>query len=154
MRLDSRERSTEIRKADPAARRQALLFVLLGGIMGGLLIVGFEYYHEPFRDWLLSGQGSLKVRLATVLIMMAMVIAMPLGWFALFLWSLRGKVLEAGEYPPPGCRVIHDTPVFRGRAAASVARVLQALALVLTAAIVLFCFLFWRLFITLIAPAV
>jgi hypothetical protein len=145
---------TDIRKADPVARRQAMLLVLLGGIVGGLLIAGFEHYHQPLRDWLLSGQGSLKLRLTTVLIMMAAVIAMPLGWFALFLWSLRGKVLKAGEYPPPGCQVIHDTPVVRGKAAVSVARALQVVALVLMAAIVLFCFLFWRLFLTLTAQAV
>lgn len=119
-----------------------------------MLIVGFEHYHQPFREWVLAGQGDLRPRLGAVLIVMAVVIAIPLGWLALFLWSLRGKVLEAGEYPPSGCQVIHDTSVVRGKAAVAVARILQALALVLMAAIVLFCFLFWRLFITLIAPAV
>ena len=54
------------------------------------------------------------------------------------------KVLRAEQFPPPGYRVIRDTPVIGGQAAMSRGRALQMLALWLGAASALLCFLLWR----------
>jgi hypothetical protein len=43
---------TEVRRADPAARRLALLLVIVGVLVATLLMVGFERYGTPLRDWL------------------------------------------------------------------------------------------------------
>jgi hypothetical protein len=39
----------EIRRADPAARRRAVLLVVLGALVGSLLIAGFERYGPALR---------------------------------------------------------------------------------------------------------
>jgi hypothetical protein len=137
---------TGMRKADPKARRQALLFVLAGGIVGGVFIIGVDNLLDPLREALLSEPNELKRRLRIGFILMAAVSTLPLGGFAMYLWRLGAKVYLAGEYPPPDCRLIRDTPVVRGKAAILRARALKTAALALLAATGLLCLLFWRLF--------
>ena len=43
---------TEVRRADPAARRLTVLLVIVGVLVATLLIVGFERYRTLLRDWL------------------------------------------------------------------------------------------------------
>jgi hypothetical protein len=136
---------TEIRKADPAARRQALLFVILGALVGSLLIVGYERYSMPFRDWLLSEPGDLSHRLRLGFFLAAAFLSVPLLVFAVYLWSLGVKALRAREFPPPGYRVIRDTPVIGGHAAVLRGRGLKIVALCLGVASVLLWLLLWRL---------
>lgn len=134
----------EIRKADPSARRQALLFVLSAGFAGGLLIVAYAYYREPFYAWLWSGSNDLNQRLAIILSTVAAGLTLPLGCFALHLERLSRQVRAAGEYPPPGHRVLRDMPIKSGRAARAQARLLRCVALILATVIVLLAVLCWR----------
>jgi hypothetical protein len=140
---------TEVRKADPAARRRALTLVIVGAAIGAVLIIGFERYRVPLRDWLLSESGNPRLRLKLVFFLVATGASVPLLGFAAFLWSLGGKVSRAQEFPPPGYRVIRDTPVIRGSAAVFRARGLKGLALGLGIASALLWGLLWRLFVIL-----
>jgi hypothetical protein len=146
VRLGPGGRATDIRRADPKARRQALLFVLLGAIVGAVLITGFELYRQPFREWLLAGQGGPGARMEGLLILTAALVAVPLGWFAAYLWKLGARVEAAAEYSPPGCQLLRDTPALCGNAAIARARALKSAALALLVAIGLLGLLFWRLF--------
>lgn len=131
--------------ADPAARRQAVLLVILGAIAAALLILGFERYQTPLRDWLLSGPGEPAHRAKVVFLSLAAVLCAPMVMFAIYLWSLGGRVLRARQFPPPGYRVVHDTPVIEEQAAVSRGRGLKLLALCLGAGSVLLLLSFWRL---------
>ena len=106
---------TEVRRADPAARRQAVVLVVLGAVVGALLILGFERYRTPLRDWLLSEPGELGYRVRLVFFLSAAVLSAPLVAFAVYLWSLGAKVLRARQFPPPGYRVIRDIRSSVGR---------------------------------------
>lgn len=121
-----------------------MLFVLLGAIVGAMLITGFDLYRQPFREWLLSGQGDLGPRMEGLLILTAALVVVPLGWLAAYLWKLGARVEAAAEYPPPGCRLIRDTPALCGKAAIARARALKSAALALLAAMGLLGWLFWR----------
>jgi hypothetical protein len=136
---------TEVRRADPAARRQAVRFVILGALIGSVLIVGFERYRTPVRDWLLSKPEELAHRVKLVFLLSAVVLSAPLLAFAVYLWSLGANVLRARQFPPPGYRVMRDTPVIGGRAAVSRGRAFKLLALCLGIASVLLWLLLWRL---------
>ena len=136
---------TEIRKADPAARRQAVQLLVVGAFVGAVLIVGFERYRAPLLDWLLSEPDELAARVMVVFLLAAALLSAPLVGFAVYLWSLGAKVLHAGEFPPPGYGVIRDTPVIDGQAAMSRGRGLKVLALCLGLAAALSWLLFWRL---------
>jgi hypothetical protein len=136
---------TEVRRADPAARRQAVRFLILGALVGTVLIVGFERYRTPVHDWLLSKPEELAHRVKLVFLLSAVVLSAPLLAFAVYLWSLGANVLRARQFPPPGYRVMRDTPVIGGRAAVSRGRAFKLLALCLGIASVLLWLLLWRL---------
>lgn len=127
----------EVRKADPGARRQAVLLVLLGAMVGTLLIVAFERYRTPLHDWLRSEPEQLVDRVKLILFSLAALLSLPLIAFAASLWSTGTRVVTAREFPPPGQRVIRDTPVAVGAPAVRRGRALKVLALFLCAAIAL-----------------
>jgi hypothetical protein len=135
----------EVRRADPAVRRQAVLLVALGTAVGALLILGLERYRTPLRDWLLSEPAERARRVKLVLSLTVALLSAPLVAFAAYLWFLGAKVVRAGAFPPPGYRVIRDTPVIAGPAAVSRGRGLKALALGLGVAAALLWLLLWRL---------
>ena len=136
---------TEILRADPAARRQAALLVVLGALAGALIFVGFERYRIPLRDWVLSEPAKFALRVKLVFLLSGALLSAPLVAFAVYLWSLGAKVLRAQQFPPPGYRVIRDTPIIGGQTAMSRGRVLEVLALCLGVASVVLWLLLWRL---------
>ncbi len=136
---------TEIRKADPAARRQAVLLVMAGTFVGALLIVGFERYRAPLIDWLLSEPAEFAKRMKVVVLLVSTVLSAPLIAFAVYFWALGTKVLRARVFPLPGQRVIRDTPVIEGEAAVLRGRGFKILAACLGVATAFQWLLFWRM---------
>lgn len=133
-------------KADPVARRQALLWVLFGGCLGGVVFLGVEGFLESLRQAAVSESGELEERLRIGLILLAAIVFLPMGGGTIYLWKLGSRTYAAGEYPPPGCRLIRDTPVVGGKAAMLRACALKTAALALLAAGGLLVLQFWRLF--------
>jgi hypothetical protein len=93
-----------------------VVLVIVGVLAATLLIVGFKRYGTPLRNWLLAAPGELGYRVRLVFFLSAAVLSAPLVAFAVYLWSLGAKVLRARQFPPPGYRVIRDTPVIGGQA--------------------------------------
>jgi hypothetical protein len=136
---------TEVRRADPAARRRAILLVILGALAGTLVIATLALFRAPLLEWLQSEPPERAPRLRLLLLLMAAALSGPLLLFAAHLWSLGARVLQARQFPPPGYRVIRDTSVVAGQAATSRGRGLKALALLLGLAAVVLSLLLWRL---------
>src|SRR5262245_56059805 len=134
----------DIRKADPGFRRLALLALIAGVCAGALLIGVFDRYREPMADWVRADSGRGAQRLELIFVAFAVLLVAPLVAMAAYLSSLGGRTVRAGEYPPPGARVIRDTPIVRGREALSRGRTLQGLATLLSAASVVIGLLLWR----------
>jgi len=88
-----------VRKADPGARRQAVLRVLLGAMVGTPLIVAFERYRTPLQDWLRSEPEQLAYRVRLILFSLAALLSLPLIAFAVSLWSTGTRVVTAREFP-------------------------------------------------------
>lgn len=135
---------TDVRRAAPAARRQAVLFLVVGTFVGALLIVAFERYRIPLSNWVLA-QGASAQRVKLVFLLLVALLLAPLLAFAAYLWSLGGRVLRAREFPPPGLRVFRNTPVITGGAAISRRRQLEVVALGRGIASVALGLLLWRL---------
>jgi hypothetical protein len=119
----------EIQRANPTARRQAALLVAGGALSGALLIVVFERYRTPLRDWLVSEPEQMAHRLRLFFLLSAVFVSAPLFGLAAYLWSLSGKVMRTGQFPPPGQRLVRDTPILRGQAARWRGRSLRVLAI-------------------------
>lgn len=136
---------TDIRRADPVARRQLVVVLVVGTFVGALLILGFERYHIPLRDWILSEPGASAQRVKLVFLALAAVLIAPLLGVAAYLWALGARILRAREFPPPGLRVIRDSAVITGERAISRGRLLKMLALGCAIASVALGLLLWRL---------
>jgi len=135
----------EIQKADPAARRQAVLLVIFGMAVGALLIAGIEHFREPFREWLLSEPAETARRAKLAMYVSGFVVSAPVIAFAIYLWLLGARVLRAQQFPPPGFRVIRDTPVVGGHGAVTRGHVIQILAVCLGVSAALLWLFFWWL---------
>jgi len=136
---------TALRRADPTARRTVALLLVVGTCMGALLLVAFARYRIPLSDWMLADPGSSAQRVKMVLRVLVALLLAPLLALAAYLWSLGGKVVRAREFPPPGLRVIRDTPIVTGERAVSRGRLLKVLALGCCIACAVLAVLLWRL---------
>jgi hypothetical protein len=104
---------TEIRRADPAARRRAVLLVVLGALVGSLLIAGSSDTARPY----VSGSSSARAIGASI---QANVFAVGccavrptdnLSHLSLVAWR---QGLASGGVSAPGYRVNRDTRVILG----------------------------------------
>jgi len=119
---------TEIQRADPAARRRALVAAVV------IALAGWAAFFV-LQDWLagLRGSDPMQVRRALegAMIWGSWVACLPVAALALWLWRAGVRVGRAGRYPPPGAQVIRDTPIVHGDAARLRAVALKLLAIVL-----------------------
>lgn len=101
-------------------------------------------YRVPLNDWVHAGPGSAAQRLTLVFQLAAALVPAPLFAFAAYLWWLGGKVVLAQAFPPPGMRVVRDTPILTGRRAVSRGRLLKVLALGCGSTAAVLAILLWR----------
>jgi hypothetical protein len=130
-----------VQRADSAARRRAILFVVISAVMGTLLILGVERYSDALRDWVIEDPEQAPRRLKLVFAIFAAAASAPLVGFAAYLWSLGHHIVRARQFPPPGRAAARDTEIVDGQAAVSRGRALKMFA----AALGVFCVLFWAL---------
>lgn len=135
----------DIRRADPAARRQAMWLLIVGTLVGVLLMLAFERYRTPLREWIGSGSRDAAHRIQPALVLLAVLLSVPVVAFAAYLWTFGTKVLRARQFPPPGYWVIRDTPAVDGQAAMRRGHVFRILAVCLGAASLALWLLLWRL---------
>ena len=133
----------EVQKADPEARRQAILVIVIGAALGGLLISGFDYLREPFAGWLASEPAQTARRARLAMSIAVFVLAAPAIAAAIYFWLLGARVLRAQQFPPPGFRVIRDTPIVRGPAAMTRGHSIQVLAVCLGLSTGVLCLFIW-----------
>ena len=137
---------TVIRRADPIARRHALIFTAVTALVGGLLLITFQHYRPFLYDWVTGAPPEeSEARIKAVFRTLAMLTSAPLVIFAAYLWQFGARIGRAQEFPPPGYRVMRDTPVVAGPAAVTRARLFKLLAAVLAAAAIALCLIIWRL---------
>lgn len=137
-------RPVEIQRADPEARRQAVLLVVFATATGALLIAGFEYFREPLHEWLTSEPAETARRAKLALYVAVLILCVPVIALSVYLWLVGARVLRAQQFPPPGFRVFRDTPVIRGSGATTRGHAIQILAVCLgISVVVLALFFIW-----------
>ena len=135
---------TDMQRADPAARRQAVWLLVAGTVVGALLILAFERYQLPLARWIRADPRDAAHRLTLALVAGAIVLSAPAVLFAGYLWKLGGRVLRAQQFPPPGYRAIRDTPIVTGPGAALRGQMFRILAVCLGTASLLLWLMLWR----------
>jgi hypothetical protein len=137
--------SSEVRKADPAARRNAVVLILIGALIGSSLLVAFERYRGAVQEWLVAEPAQISQRLHWTLAFGGVALVLPLLVVAIYLWLVGTRTIRAGQFPPPDAGVVRDTPLEQGGTAALRGRGLQILAVCLAVAAVLLCVMLWRM---------
>ena len=133
----------EIQRADPNARRRALMLYFLCAFVGLILIGAFSIYEETFLDWL-ERNFELIVTYRIPVVLAALLLAAPLFLMSGHLWRYANRCIDAGRMPPPGYTVIRPTPVRIGDVAVRNARILQGLALLVALSGAALPVLLWR----------
>jgi hypothetical protein len=134
----------EIQRADPDARRRAIVVITVATVVGGIAIFAGERCWPVVADWLSSDPGRFRLRLATITTLAVALTAVPLLGFAAYAWSLGTRVRHQQRFPLEGVRLVRDTPVVSGAAAAARGRFMQVLAVLLAALAACVAALWWR----------
>jgi hypothetical protein len=138
----------EIQKADPDARRAGLLIVGGGTLLGVVLITMAGALRPDFEAWI---KQDVNVRLRMVIAILMLLTTGPAVGMASYLWRLGQRIVRTKRYPPPGFRVMRDTPVEIGPAAVRWGRLAQTFAAIIGVAGLLLAFFLWRLYFLLAA---
>ena len=134
-----------IQRADPRARRLALILVGFATLAGLALVVVFESQLSALQRWITEDPEQMDDRLVLAVWGLALASVVPTLFLSAYLWRLGARVVHSGVFPPPGMRVVRDTPVLLGRAAVKRGRLLKALGLLAGAAGVGLVIVLWRL---------
>ena len=130
----------EIERADPSARRRALV---AAGVVAALGWAAFFILQEWLSQLRGSGETELRRSLAGAMIWGSWAAALPVAALAAWLWRYGGRVCRAARFPPPGAKVIRDTPVVNGDAArlrGTAMRILAVFLGLLSAGTVIACY--------------
>lgn len=141
----------ELQKADPRARRTALVIVAAGAIVGIVLLATATALRPSFEAWVGEDVPS-RLRLAMVTVSLLAIV--PPLWMSAYLWRLGGRAIRAERFPTADLHVIRNTSVLTGAAARRRGRWLQILAATLAGSVILLGVLLWRLLSLLSATAV
>ena len=118
----------EVQRADDRRRNLAIV-VLVMAMTGGVVLwmVSEEWMAEVRSSPVEAARQSLSsVFLVCVGIMILCVSVV--GWYC---WFIGGRVRQALRFPPPGLKVVRDTVVLSGQAAAARGRLLQVFGVIL-----------------------
>ena len=122
-----------IQKADPAARRKAIIMVLVALVFGVSVIAAFEYFLGDVESWAEHNIEFLLEHTYLIFLVFLVLVLPVLGAGAYFL-VLANRIARAQRFPPPGCAVSRDTVVIEGARAVQRARVIQFTTILLLCA--------------------
>ncbi len=121
----------EIQQADPRLRRRVLLALVVASALAAVglrYLAGYLGALEPQSEEELRQATAQALTLARAILGLVGVAGAAL---AVHLLHLSRRALAAGRFPPPGARVLSDTPVLTGAAARRTGRQGIALAVLL-----------------------
>ncbi len=138
----------KIEPASPILRRNtAIALGVIAVLLAGLLYFVEQQLPVLLNESLLDESPEALTRQLNGLIIALAVLSLPMAVPLWLMWSLANRAQKAERFPPPGTRVVRDTPIREGREAQRYARFLKALVLLLAlaiAAIPVFLFLLLR----------
>jgi hypothetical protein len=137
----------EIQKADPKARRKAILSVLLGAVTGVGLYFVIEFTVGNVNHWLQANTLFLVEHHYLTFFVMLLLVSPILGGAAYLIHFTR-KIIKTKRFPPPATPVIRDVRVSEGKAAVRRGWLLQILCWLILLPALTIPFLVWFIFYT------
>ena len=132
----------DLQRADPRARRHAVVAVTAGTIIGVLAIGTFTRYRSALERWLVEPADPVP-RLRLLVFVLAAFVTIPSVGFAIYLWRLGARIVHTERFPLPGATVIRDTPITTGDKARRQGRLVQAAGVLIASTSVAMLLVFW-----------
>ncbi|HSG82129.1 MAG TPA: hypothetical protein VLC48_07760 [Gemmatimonadota bacterium] len=143
--MATEDKDLDVQKPDRGAKRRATELVILIALLGTLAFLSVDRYLDGMSVELREGDpGQVAHQLGSTLRLVAAGLGLLVFLMAGWLFRLARLVSKSGRFPPPGTRVIYETPVLTGAAARHKAYIGYALAAVLLFAGLVGTFLLWR----------
>jgi len=116
-----------IQKADPIARRQAILIVLISAL-GGFAVIGlFVRYESELHMWIVNHYEELLDNKSAVYFA-AQLLLLPLMILAVYLMRFARQIIRSKRNPPPEHPLVRDMIVQEGRRAVVQGRIIWSIA--------------------------
>ena len=122
-----------IQKADPAARRKAMIMVLVAFVFGVSVIAAFDHFQVDIESWAVNNLDFLLEH-TYLIFMVFLVLVLPVLGAGVYFLVFANRIARAQRFPPPGCAVSRDTVVLEGARAVWRARVIQLTSILLLCA--------------------
>lgn len=121
-----------VQRADPSARRRAMIFVIVIATTGGGALFALQRWLTGLSaaEYPAGAVGSL----VSALWFTSISAAIGLVAFGAHAWRQAGRVEAAQRFPRPGQLVIRDTVVLEGSAALRRGKLLRVVAILLAVA--------------------
>lgn len=132
---------SNIQKADPQARRRALVITFAVIVIGMCVMVLLERNQTRMAEWFVANRATISDKTGLVAAVTSALFA-PFFAVAIYIFLIGRRIVDTRRYPPPGHSVIRDTKIMQGRAAVTRGRLLQALSIMLTVAVTVAILLF------------
>lgn len=110
-------------RADPALRRKALLIVLAAALVWTIVIArGLPRLEAWAGAAVVAGNTAARLWLCFGAGVLIATFALLVSWSGANIIRMARRAAAAGQFPPPGIRVLRDTRVIEGRAALLLSR--------------------------------
>lgn len=116
----------DIQKADPQARRKAIMNLIIGALVGTGLFFLLEYLVGNVNFWIQSNAVYLVEHHYIAFLAMLLLVS-PILWLTIYLIRFTRQIIRTERFPPPGTPVIRDVRVLEGKLAVRRGRLLQVL---------------------------
>lgn len=135
----------QIQKADPKARRTAIMSLIGGAVVGVGLFFLLEYSVGNVNRWIESNVVFLVEHHYLSFLIMLLLVS-PVLWLSIYLIRFAGKIVKVERFPPPDMLVIRDVRVLEGKPVVLRGRLLQVLCWIILLAAAAIPLLVWYIF--------
>ena len=135
----------DVQSADPRTRRIAVIVVAIGALAGALLIAAMQSQLGALQKVAAEHPAAIEENFGIITWALIAAVVVPVWAFNIYLWRLGSRIVATGLFPPPGMKVLRDTPVLRDSAARKCGRLLQIVAAVTSVTALGIAIALWRL---------
>jgi len=119
----------EIVPADKRQRRQVIVAMVVLGAVGLAVLFGLERQIDQIQAMAEKDLPAAAARMTRLVAILSIAGGIGFVGAGAWFWRLGRRIRQSGCFPPPGMRVIKDTPMCTGAKARTRAHVAQAAAL-------------------------
>lgn len=136
---------SDLHKADPKARRQALTLLALATAFGIAFISLIETFSPTVTAWVTAEPEHIQGRIRLVLGLLTLTLVAPIWGVSLYLWQFGTQTIRDRRFPPKDAFIIRTIKILREQPAVSRGRQIKAVSVLLGIIGTAISIMIWRL---------